>query len=145
MLHLVFGRDAEVCTFVSERIKWGAGGNFEDKTPGIAVCDDYGKIVAGVVYHDHVPKFETVQITMAADNPMWARRDLIAGLLHYPFRQLNCYKVWIVTRLSEVRAIKTFEHVGFKREAVLAHQFGRKQHAWVGRMLQPDYARFYEE
>lgn len=145
MHQLVCGRDAEIAEWVADRIEWGAGGQFEPGTPAIGVFNRHGRMLAGVVYHDYEPTFRTMQITMAADNPMWARRDNIRGLLAYPFRQLGVFKVWVATLHTHTHGIKTFEHIGFKREAILAHQFGRKQHAWIGRMLQPDFTRLYED
>lgn len=102
-------------------------------------------LIAGVVYHDYQPEFETIQLSMAASSPMWARKENLRALLSYPFRQLGVFKAWIATPHTHAHGIKTFEHIGFKREAILAHHFGRKQHAWIGRMLQPDFTRLYED
>lgn len=141
---MIVGHDEALCRWVESRIDWGPGGAFPPGTPAIGVARG-DKLLCAVVYHDYQPDFGTVQITMASSSPMWARRENIRALLHYPFRQIQCYKVWWLTRADNTHGIKTFEHVGFKREATLAHQFGRKRHGIVGRMLEPDYRRIYED
>ena len=73
------------------------------------------KMVAGVVFHDYQPQNESVQISMAADSPLWARKTTIAELLHYPFEQLDCYKVWTATPIDNTMALRVNEHIGFTR------------------------------
>lgn len=103
-----------------------------------------GRLIAGVVYHDYHHRFATVQLSIAAISPMWARKETITALLHYPFCQLKVFKVWTAMPHDNHAALKVNEHIGFKREAILAHQYGRKRHAIVTRMLQPDFHRLYK-
>ncbi len=140
---LIFGHDVEISDWVAQHIPWVAGSGFDD-CAAIGVASEK-RLIAGVVYHDYQQDHETIQLSMAATNPMWARRENLRALLSYPFRQLGVFKAWIATPHDHAHGIKTFEHIGFKREAILAHHFGRKQHAWIGRMLQPDFTRLYEE
>jgi hypothetical protein len=143
MHELVCGHDAEIAEWVAQRVPWVGDAGFDSCT-AIGVVSGTG-LIAGVVYHDHQQDHGTIQLSMAATSPMWARKENLRGLLSYPFRQLGVFKAWIATPHTHSHGIKTFEHIGFKREAILAHQFGRKQHAWVGRMLQPDFTRLYED
>jgi RimJ/RimL family protein N-acetyltransferase len=99
--------------------------------------------MAGVVFHDYQPEFGTIQLSMAADNPMWARRENLRGLLSYPFEQLGVHKVWTATPHDNEAAIRVNLHIGFKKEATLAHHFGLKRHAIICRMLKPDYNRIF--
>lgn len=140
---LLCGRDAEVSEWVAQRIPWVTSSGFDQCTT-IGVVSGTG-LIAGVVYHDYHHDHETIQLSMAAESPMWARRENLRALLAYPFVQLGVFKVWIATPHDHAHGIKTFEHIGFKREAILAHHFGRKKHAWIGRMLQPDFTRIFEE
>lgn len=115
---------------------------------GFGACEALGvmsgdKVLAGVVYHDYQNGAETMQLSMAADSFMWARRPIIAGLLSYPFRTANVFKAWIAVSLKNEIGLKTFKHIGFKQEAILAHQFGRQKHCVVLRMFKPDYERLY--
>lgn len=142
MSELLFGCDAAVAEWVAQRIP--------DVDVGFGPCSaigviSNGKMMAGVVYHDFQPRLGTIQLSMAAVNPMWARRANLRALLSYPFNQLGVFKAWIATASDNTHGLKTFEHIGFKREAVLAHQFGRKRHAIVMRMLKPDFDRLFGE
>lgn len=141
MTDLVLGLDREVAQWVAERIETvGDKGFGPCAAIGIAV-DNH--LVAGMVYHDYQPDFQTMQLSMAATSPVWAKRDNIAALLSYPFDQLDCFKVWTLTPIDNDRALKVNRHVGFTQEAVLAHQFGRKRHGVVMRLLKPDFHRLY--
>ena len=100
-------------------------------------------MLAGVVYHDYQPEYGTIQLSMAAVNPMWARRENLRALLSYPFNQLGVFKAWIATASDNAHGLKTFEHIGFKREATLAHHFGMKRHAVICRMLRTEYDRLF--
>lgn len=141
MTELLFGCDAEIAQWVADRIP-----HVDDFGPSrsIGVVSD-GRLLAGCVYHDCQPRHETIQLSMAADSPMWARREVIAGLLAYPFVQLGFYKVWTATPADGEAALKVNKHIGFTREAILAHHFGRKRHAVINRMLRPDYERLFGE
>ncbi len=100
-------------------------------------------LMAGIVYHGYHAGFRTMQLSMAAENPMWARKATIKALLHYPFEQLGVYKLWTCTPLDNEAALRVNLHIGFKKEATAAHQFGPKRHAVICRILRPDYDRIY--
>lgn len=142
MPRLLYGRDAEIAAWVDARIEISTGNGF-GPCAGIGVVSDGGTLWAGVVFHDYQPAFRTIQVTMASASPMWARRDVIRGLLSYPFVQLNAFKVWAAVMLGNDHGIETFRHIGFKREAVLAHQFGRGRHCVMMRLLKTDFDRLY--
>jgi len=141
--NLIFGHSEQVAAWVAEHIPDVGQDGFSSPVTAIGVATDH--LIAGMVYHDYQPKFGTMQLSMAATSPMWARREIIHALLSYPFDQLGCQKIWTATALENVKALKVNEHVGFKREAILAHQFGRKRHAVIMRLLRPDYLRLYGE
>jgi len=101
------------------------------------------RLIAGVVYHDYQEQHGTIQLSMAAISPLWATKENIAELLRYPFEQLGCYKVFTAMPADNEKALKVNAHIGFKREAVLAHSFGKGRHAVIMRMLLPDYVRLF--
>lgn len=141
---VLYGYSDEVAKWVADRIPHvGEDGFDKPKALGVLSADGT-RVLAGIVYHDYQPKFGTIQLSFAAESPMWARKDVIAELLAYPFRQLGLYKVWTATPADNEAALKVNYHIGFKREAILAHQFGRKRHAVINRLLEPDYKRIYE-
>lgn len=140
MIRLVAGHSDKVATWVASHIP-----HVDDFGPceGLAILrDEY--IIAGIVYHDYQPKAQSVQLSMAAVSPMWARREIIAQMLQYPFEQLGCYRAWTYTPISNTMALKVNSKIGFKREAVLAHGFGKGEHGVIMRMLRPDYDRLWK-
>lgn len=121
----------------------------------IPLVDDFGpcvalgvvsgeRILAGVVYHDFQSKFATIQVSIAADSPMWARPRIIKELLAYPFYQARVNVVWSATPISNNLAIKVNKHLGFKKEAILEHRFGWNEHAYMARMTVGEYRTLYE-
>ena len=121
---LVYGHDDKIA-------KWTAGliphvDEFE-KYIGIGYLSN-DRLIAGFIFNDYHSKFGTIQLSMAALSPMWARKEVIAEVLRYPFEQLGCYNA----------------HIGFRKEAILAHQFG-KRHCVMMRMLRPDYNRLFRK
>lgn len=141
-MNLLFMRDQEVADWVAQRIPHLRGPGF-GACRAIGVISDQGEMLAGVVYHDFQAAYETIQLSMAADSPRWAKRGVIRGLLHYPFEQVGIHKLWTATPHTNTRAIKFNKGVGFKQEAVLAHQFGVGTHGVICRMLSADYNRLY--
>jgi len=139
MISLITGHSDEVAAWVASHIPHVS--RF-DRCEAIAVMSGH-RIIAGVVYHDYQPAFRTIQISMAAVSPLWARKEIIAKLLQYPFEQLECYKCWTATPIDNTMAIKVNEHIGFKREAVCNSMFGKGRHGVLMRFLEPDYNKLY--
>lgn len=141
---LVCGLDQEIVKFVSDIIPFASTEGLHNDAKAIGVLTQSGKLIAGMVYHDYQPAYGTMQISMGAIAPTWGRRETIRGLLDYPFNQLGVYKIWVAVPHINEHTIKSSKHLGFKQEAILAHQFGRGVHAWMGRILKPDFQRLYE-
>jgi hypothetical protein len=139
---LVFGLDKEIAEWVALRCDNVRGGGFGPcKAIGVASGN---KLLAGIVYHAYDESAENIQLTMAADNPMWARRDIIAGLLHYPFRQLRVWMLYTLTPPENDKALKVNLHIGFERKTIIPHGFGRRRHAVLCQMTEPKYRQLYE-
>jgi RimJ/RimL family protein N-acetyltransferase len=138
---LIYGQDEFITKWVINQIP-----HVENFGPCITIgigSKNRNKLLAGLVYHDYQKNNGTIQLSMASISPMWARREHIAEMLRYPFEQLGIYKVFTTTPEDNVSALKVNAHIGFKREAILAHQFGKKRHAVIMRMLRPDYDRLF--
>ena len=137
---LIYGQDEIVSKWVAEKCP-----NVTDfgANTSIGWTDNAGNLKAGFVFSEYRPDCETVQLSMAATSPMWARKETIKEVLRYPFEQLKVYKVFTSTLPDNLKALKVNSRIGFKREAVLAHHFGRKKHCVIMRLLLPDYARLF--
>lgn len=139
---LLFGCDEIVAQWVAARIDHAARG-FGPCT-ALGVMSGH-RLICGCVYHDWHPDFGTIQLSIAASSPMWARRPIIAGLLAYPFAQIGARLVWSAIPADNRRSLRVCEHVGFKREAILTERFGRGRHATVWFMKRHTYRKLYED
>lgn len=137
---LIYGEDEFVSKWVCALIPHSDGFG---PCVTIGITNDKRDLIAGVVYNQYQPKYGVIELSMAAISPMWAKKEIITELLRYPFEQLGVYKVYTATPADNAKAIKVNAHIGFKKEAILAHSFGKKRHAVIMRMLRPDYDRLY--
>lgn len=142
---LLFGHDAQVAEWVSRSLRqYGRHRGFDPDCQAIGVFDGAGtRLLAGVVYHDYYDDEEICAMTIASESPMFATKGTIRALLSVPFEQFKCFKVWASTRSDNARAQRFLSKVGFKREAILRHQFGPKIHAWVYGMTKPEFTARY--
>lgn len=139
---LLFGHDAQVAEWVAARLPDHTG--FDDKVTALGIVDSAGyRVLAGVVYHDFAPVAKTMAMTIASESPLFATRGTIKALLHYPFVQQDCFKVWATTPLTNKRAQRFLSKVGFKREGILRHQFGPKKHAVFFGLLKSEFFSIY--
>lgn len=95
---------------------------FDTKDIAVGVADD--RIRAGVVYHDHTPKYRGVQVSFATDGPGWATRKTVAALLWPPFRELDCIRVTALIRKKNKASRRLVEKLGFKLEGSLWRGYG---------------------
>lgn len=104
------------------------------------------ELAAVVVFHDWQRECGTVQLSCAADTPLWASRRVVGGILGLAFRGTlgaAVNKVWTCTPHTNERAIKFNEGMGFKREATLRQHYGPKTHAVICSILAPEWRKRY--
>lgn len=139
MTWLLCGEDELVKNWIIDRIDY-----VHRLTSYVAIGVFSGdRVIAGVAYHGYQPEYGTIQMSMAAVSPMWAKKSVIKRLLQYPFEQLSCYKVMIDIKINNVKALKTFKSIGFEREAVLTDVYGKGQHGAILQMSKPYYTQAY--
>ena len=146
---LVFGFDQELAAWASSRIPHMRGRPFGPcRAIGVMRGTDPNDMAAPmqavVVFHEYQEYEKTCQVSVASRTPLWARRDVLAGLLSYPFDQLGVNVLWSAMRHTNERAIRFNEHLGFKRDGVLRHRFGWKDHAVVTSMTKYEYAKVWK-
>lgn len=131
---LIFAADpaqtAELAAWAAERIPHMHGGDFGPCVAGGVVRGS--ALAAAVVFHDWQPQpILTMQVSIASDTPAWASRDVIAGMLRYPFKTAKAYTLWAAIPHDAGRTLRFIAGLGFKKDGVLRHRFGRKRHAAV--------------
>lgn len=135
MNELVFGRDAEVANWVSERlndIKFGPG-------HAIGVVRN-GEPVCGVVFHGFHRCMETkaplgIQASIASTDPRWATRDVLRALFAYPFLQLGVKRITTRCDATNDHVIKFNKRLGFRLESVMRYGWSIEKNAMLFRML----------
>ena len=122
-MRLVLDRSQQVADWVSARIPQMQGLSF-GPCAAIGVIAGDGTPLAGVVFHDHLPQWKSIQASFAADSPRWLTRRLAVQIMSYPFGQLDCQRVTTWTPKRNRPARKFIDAFGFKREGVIRQGFG---------------------
>lgn len=141
-MRLVLGQDKPVADWVARQLGYTEP-NFFGPCKAIAVTGSNDEPLAGVVFNGYSPRFKTIEISMAAVSPRWARRGVIHALLAYPFDQLGCERVQVCIPLGNKRAQRFCKGLGFVQEGVIRKGFGT-DHAVVMGMLRKEFARMFE-
>jgi hypothetical protein len=137
MSQLLYGCDDYVADWTAERIPHMNGRGFGPcGAIGVTSGD---RLIAGIVFHNYQPDYHSIEASMAAESPMWARPLHMARILGYPFRQLGCWMCYTTTPIDGLVIIKINEHLGFVRKTIFPHALGRKRHAILCQMTQPEF------
>lgn len=115
----------------------------EMSTP-IGIVDGTGqRLLAVAIFHDYLREYGQIELTAvsAAHPARWCCSEIIAGLLHYPFRQAEARKLVCHIEVGNVPAERFAAGAGLTKEAVLRHHFAHKHHAGVWSMMAGEYDR----
>lgn len=114
MKALLFGADEAVALWVWRRT---SANDIQPSSQGafraLGVVED-GDILAGFIFHNWNPAYQTIEMTLAADTPRWASRSMIRRILSYPFD--FCQRVTVMVREDNAPSLRLAEGVGFRRE-----------------------------
>ena len=89
-----------------------------DCPAGFGVARD-GRLAAGVIFHNFDAHRGDIELTLAADSPRWATKEMFQAAFAYPFLQLGCRRVTVRIQEGNYRARKLIEGTGFKLEGLL--------------------------
>lgn len=99
------------------------------------------EVVAGIIYHNFIPEYKNIEISMVATNPRWATKKILNQLLSYPFNQLGCQRITTCIPSSNERAIKFNLGIGFRHEGTIRKGCG-KEDMFVFGMLKTEAKRW---
>lgn len=116
---LLYGHDRELSLWAGHRL--GLNGPVRGVDPTAIGVARQGKIVAVALYSNFQPP--TIEVTFVTSTPRWASREMIKGILAYPFLQLKCKRVTAVTEECNGPARAFLERLGFRQEGVHPHAF----------------------
>lgn len=117
-MRLVFGQDRAVGKWIADRVpEIGNASSFGHYT-AIGVTNEDGEAVCGVAYHNYHPRYKSINVTIASDDPRWARKGVIRALFAYPFLQLDCNRIQTFIPAKNERSRKLCEGLGFTLEGI---------------------------
>lgn len=81
-------------------------------------------IIAALLFHDYCEMGDggKIEISMAAEDPRWARKGIIRALLYYPFIQCRCHVVLCTTNRTNKRTRKFLEGIGFSERGTVPNR-----------------------
>jgi len=122
-----------------DRIPYMRGGSFGPCICGGVVRD--GALRAVVVFSEWQPEYGTLQASIASDGPGWATRDVLREMFRYAFVTASANLLWSSIRADNAAAIEFNRRLGFRRDAVLRHRYGRGKHAVITSMTRGAWLR----
>ncbi len=129
-------QSAEIAAWVAARIPHLERG-FQDYQALGVVAD--GEFVAGVVFHHYRPSDGDIEASMAATSPRWCRPAVLRELFAYPFIDLRCERLTLITSRSNTRTRRLCERAfGMKLEGILRRAIGRREDALVYGLLREE-------
>lgn len=111
---LIYGHDKELSLWVGQRL--GLDGPVRGYDPIAIGVARKGQIVAAALFANH--QGPTIEVTFVTSTPRWASREMISGILSYPFVQLGCKRVTAITEACNGPARAFLERLGFCQEGV---------------------------
>lgn len=79
---------------------------------GFSVRSSTGAPLAAVVFHEHRPP--TIECSVAAKSPLWARKGVLRDLLRYPFTSLGCKTLLTLIPSRNERSRRFNSGIGFE-------------------------------
>jgi RimJ/RimL family protein N-acetyltransferase len=145
-MKLLYGHSAEVAAWVGWRIpvikrhleRDPASEPF-GPAQAIGVLDNQNQLVAGVVFHNWNPDFQTVELSFAADTAKWLNRTVIQAMMTYAFDTLGCCRINATTPKTARDARRFIQKFGFRREGVATDGFGPGQDVIISRLLKREW------
>jgi RimJ/RimL family protein N-acetyltransferase len=137
-MNLLIGHDAAVASFVARLIPDCTENSFKENTAAIGVINADGVLIGGIVYHNYLPEYGTVEVSAAATDARWLNRKTLYGLFRYPFLLLNCQLVMVRMFASNARTIKVQKAYGFKHYTI-PRLYGRDMDCVVGTLTIEDW------
>ena len=106
--------------FVGRWVCEKAGGQWTDICQAIGEMKD-GELVAGLMYDGYTGS--SIASHSRCDNPKKVSREFFKAIFDYPFNKLKVKRLTGLVCIANKKAQRVNEHLGFKREAVLADYF----------------------
>lgn len=84
-----------------------------------------------------------IEISFASDSPRWATRQVVGGILSYPFLSLGTQRVTALCKKSTRKARRLLVGVGFREEGSHPHAAPNREMVMSYGMTKPQYLERY--
>lgn len=139
-MRLVWDRSLEVTQWVAEQIPQLGAGSDLGPAVGIGIVAEDGRLVGGAVFNNWMPRFASIEVSFALENPRWFSRSLLTQIMRYPFDQVKVGRVTAATAKKNKAMRTLMEAFGWKREGVIRRGFGSEDAVIYG-LLRREWAR----
>ena len=138
MLHCVHDHPQEVAQFVASRIPYCHRGF--GRCHAMGVIDDDGRLVGGVVYHNHDPEAGLMEMSGAALSSRWLTRDVLFQMYWYPYLHCGCQMTVMRVPADNERLLILLARFGylFVKQRRL---FGRDRDGVIASLTAEDWAK----
>lgn len=110
-----------VARWVEDRVPHA--GPFGDEGYRAMGVEHKGETVAGFVFHNWDPRYGTIEVSGASDNPRWATASVVRCALDYVFDTCGCQMLYARQFLHNERARQGWLHLGAS-EVIIPRMFG---------------------
>ena len=101
-----------LCEYVALRV-WGEPNDFGPcGSMGVLSGD---RLLGAVVFHGWQPEYGTIELSAAADSPLWLSRATIREIMDICFKQHGCQQILSRIEAGNDRALKIYDFLGFTR------------------------------
>lgn len=130
--------------WAAERIPHVGAAGFSGPVMPAAILNDAGRLRAVIVFHEWISAYRTLQVSGAAETPLWAKPGNIKALYHYAFVVAGAHLLWTATP-EDLSAWRFDKNIGMKEDGTLRHRFGPGRHAVMCSMTADEWrqSRWY--
>ena len=122
-MRVLFGCSELIASWVRARIPFMDPDGFGPcQALGVVASD--GRLLGGVVFHNWNEHYKSMEVSCAADSAKWLTKNIIRGILSYPFQQMNINRLSSATRTDDFRTRHVLDALGFSFEGVGRGLFG---------------------
>lgn len=83
----------------------------------LLVGDWQAQPLGGVVFHNYMPQYKSIDMSIAASDPRWLTQNVISEILRYPFSQLGVRRITAITPSNRETSIWRFlQRFGWRLE-----------------------------
>jgi RimJ/RimL family protein N-acetyltransferase len=133
--NVLYGCSADIVQLVRKNL----GYDFNRDAVGLGVVKN-GRLLGGAIFHDYTGR--DIMMSAHFDSPRWCDRTTLRELFSYPFGQLKVRRMTTITPITNIRAQRADERMGFQPEGIIRSLYENDVDGIVYGMLREE-CRFF--